>query len=326
MTIASRLRSNTIDDAEFDRLLYPDDVRTVSSTCWTPIQAARRAAELLSPADCILDIGSGVGKFCIVTAALTQSIVVGVERHESLVKLANEATNASGVLNARYIHGELKDVETFDFDGVYMFNPFQTNDWERDVDGLTRERYLADIASAQELLERAHTGTRVVTYLGFGGEMPSSYKMEVEEDLPLHGKRCIMRLWVQSERAQSVEVQSANGSPAQSASGSPAQSASSRHRPLHPRVTAAPSPATADTAMSCVERFCKFPSELQARIGLDLHLISIEETRANSSDRIAEFIFCRARDQGTMLKLMELIDRYAGMNRSDRRKALRTKR
>src|SRR6185437_914320 len=67
-----RLKNATLTDSDFDAI-YPAPVRRVSASFWTPVSVAVRAADLLvdDPSTRVLDIGSGVGKFCIVGAAFT---------------------------------------------------------------------------------------------------------------------------------------------------------------------------------------------------------------------------------------------------------------
>jgi hypothetical protein len=67
-------------DLAFDAL-YERRIRELSPQHWTPVRIARRAAELLtlSGAKRILDVGSGVGKFCIVGALTTEAQFVGIE-------------------------------------------------------------------------------------------------------------------------------------------------------------------------------------------------------------------------------------------------------
>lgn len=54
-------------DRAFDRLL-PEHLRRLSHEHWTPVDVAIRATALLCPASGtrILDIGSGVGKPCVI--------------------------------------------------------------------------------------------------------------------------------------------------------------------------------------------------------------------------------------------------------------------
>lgn len=174
-------------DSVFDDV-YPLDVRAVSSSFWTPVSVALRAAELLvtGKKDRILDIGSGVGKFCIVGAASTRVSFVGIEQRARFVLVAEDARRQVGARTARFIKGNFDTVDITDFDGVYFFNPFEENLWGADTRlddsvELSDERYHSDIETAKALLERARIGTRVVTYHGFGGDMPDCYELALSE-------------------------------------------------------------------------------------------------------------------------------------------------
>lgn len=78
-----------VDDHAFD-LLYPEPIRRVPRVHWTPVEVAVRAARLLAdrPRLRLLDIGSGVGKFCIVAAASVDASVTGVDPRPHLTKIA----------------------------------------------------------------------------------------------------------------------------------------------------------------------------------------------------------------------------------------------
>jgi Methyltransferase domain len=170
-------------DSEFDAV-YPVDVRIVSSCFWTPVSVARRAAELLvrKQNDRVLDVGSGVGKFCIVGAAATGATFVGIEQRLRLVGVAEDARQQIGAHSAHFVRGSFDTVDVRSFDAIYFFNPFEENLFEPDLQldhdvHLGEERFSADVERAESLLRRARTGTRVVTYHGFGGEMPAGYDL-----------------------------------------------------------------------------------------------------------------------------------------------------
>jgi len=195
------LRDGRIADAEFDDV-YPTPARAVSSTFWTPVRVARRAAELLviDSATRVLDIGSGAGKFCIVGAATTGAQFVGVEQRAHLVATARAAAASIGVTTARFIHGTFDTVEVSAFGAIYLYNPFEENLWDHraridDTVELSRPRFLADVERIEHLLAEARVGTRVVTYHGFGGCMPPAYRLELRE--PCESGH--LDLWVRGE-------------------------------------------------------------------------------------------------------------------------------
>lgn len=186
--LASRLASQQfVSDLDFDDV-FPLAARMVSYWFWTPVAVALRAAGLLARAPCrrVLDVGSGVGKFCIVGAAATGVTFVGVEHREHLVRAARQAARLVGIASAEFVHGTIDAVDVVDFDAIYLFNPFEENLWHRELRlddevELSARRFAADVARVQRMLERARLGTRVVTFWGFGGQMPAGYWQVLRE-------------------------------------------------------------------------------------------------------------------------------------------------
>ena len=181
--LRKRLRDRgPVSDADFDAV-YPLGIRHVSATFWTPVAVAMRAAELLvaSPASRILDVGSGVGKFCIVGASVTGATFAGIEQRAHLVRVAEWAAKRLAVDTAHFASGTFEAIDVRPFDGIYLFNPFEENRWRfhDQLDWtveLSERRFEEDVDRAERLLDRARIGTRVATYHGFGGEMPASYR------------------------------------------------------------------------------------------------------------------------------------------------------
>jgi SAM-dependent methyltransferase len=128
----------------------------------------------------ILDIGAGAGKFCIVAAAVCDAKVTGIEHREHLVTIAKRAAAAFGV-DVSFEHGSFETCDPHRFDGFYLYNPFAENfagPGER-IDGsieLNARAFVRFSTLAEEFLERARVGARVVTYYGFGGTMPLPYQ------------------------------------------------------------------------------------------------------------------------------------------------------
>ena len=179
--IARALRSGVlVDDRVFDEV-FPAAARARSSVYWTPVEVAVRAANLLADraGATILDVGSGVGKFCIVAAAAVNANVRGIEHRPHLVDIAREAAAKIGV-SASFDGGTIEDQDAAAIDGFYFFNPFAENLCERTerLDATietSAERFSRDVGAAQHLLSRARVGARVVTYCGFGGDMPDGF-------------------------------------------------------------------------------------------------------------------------------------------------------
>lgn len=179
---ALRLKE-VVADTFFDRL-YPDEISKISSTFWTPVKVARCASEWLTAggATRVLDIGAGVGKFCIVGALTTGVEFVGVEHRPHLVAIARQAVWQLGVKGVRIIDGSFATLAWDDYQAYYFFNPFQENVAQErflrvdDSVELSPRRFHDEIDRVQDLLARAPIGARVATYHGFGGEMPAGYQ------------------------------------------------------------------------------------------------------------------------------------------------------
>jgi SAM-dependent methyltransferase len=197
------LERASVGDDEFDRL-YPAPLRRASTLHWTPVRVATRAADLFARygTSRVLDVGAGVGKFCIVGAARTATRFIGLERRVHLVEAARRAAEKVRV-GVDFIAGDLDDVRWEAFDGYYLYNPFYEHlcaPGER-VDStveLSRSRYLIDVERTISGLERALIGTRVVTFHGFGGPMPVDYELVRRSP---EGND-VLELWIKRERAR----------------------------------------------------------------------------------------------------------------------------
>lgn len=200
--IRKTLRSGTlVDDRLFDDV-YPLHIRRASSVHWTPVEVAVRASRLLAaePGSRLLDIGSGVGKFCIVAAAAVDARIRGIEQRPHLVAIAERAAARIGV-SVTFTTGTFAPSDADGVDGFYLFNPFAENVCSSaDSIDVTVERSITrferDIALAEDLFREARVGARVVTYCGFGGRLPAGYTLTTRE-------RCagLIELWVKTGRA-----------------------------------------------------------------------------------------------------------------------------
>lgn len=190
-----------VEDRLFDRV-YPTNIRRLSPLHWTPVKAAMRAAKLLAhrPGARLLDIGSGVGKFCIVAAATVRARVAGVEQRGHLVEISERAAVRFDI-DVTFTRGTIASCDPAQVDGIYLFNPFAENlcppeDQIDETVELSMLRFAREIEATRKFLRAASIGTHVVTYCGFGGEMPAGYERVLQE-------RCggMLELWVKtSER------------------------------------------------------------------------------------------------------------------------------
>lgn len=189
--IVGMLRSGfAVTDLDFDSLLAQAD-QLPSRRFWTPVDVALLAARWLNDAAVarVLDIGSGVGKFCVIAALASSVEVVGIEHRPRLTKAARDLADKLGVADrVEFVDGRVEEIEIAAFDALYFFNPFGENlhlqDEQLDVSvELGEDRYRADVAFAEQALRRVAVGTRVLTYHGFGGRIPFDYTLERYEQV-----------------------------------------------------------------------------------------------------------------------------------------------
>jgi SAM-dependent methyltransferase len=201
-----RLRK-IVTDFEFDRWMM-DDVRCHSARHWTPVGVAARVAGWLHERGVsrVLDVGSGVGKFCVVGALATPLSFVGIEHRRHLVDAARALARRFQVdTSTRFIHGSLNARTALSCDALYLYNPFEENlhGTGMQIDqtvALGRPEFLQSIRLAQSLMERMAPHSYLVTYNGFGGSIPGSYVLEEERAAGVN----LLRLW-RKEKGESPD-------------------------------------------------------------------------------------------------------------------------
>jgi predicted RNA methylase len=197
------------DDSTFDERL-PVRLQLSASTFFTPLDVAAYAARLLTPEPgmTVLDVGAGVGKFCI-AAALTVPACefVGVEWRPHLVDLANALARELGVPNARFVRGDAFELDWSRFDSFYFFNPF--GELLRDPDFLLDRSvehdsaaFIRCVSGARRKLARARVGTRVVTYHGLGAPLPPGF----EQSRASFGSCKRVELWIKAYETGMAEA------------------------------------------------------------------------------------------------------------------------
>lgn len=185
------------------------------------MSVADRAARWLTELDIasVVDIGAGVGKFCVATALGCSATFTGLEHRPRLVSEAQALARLFGVEErVQFLTGEFGRAHTPAAECYYFFNPFGENLFDAteqlsgDVD-LSHGRHLRDIAAAESFLASVPVGTYVLTYNGFGGKLPGDFH-EVRSDSTF---RCVLRL----SRREAVTIPIG---PSRSESSAPARS------------------------------------------------------------------------------------------------------
>jgi SAM-dependent methyltransferase len=170
------------EDARFDRI-YPEPIRRLSRMHWTPVEVARRASRFLacSPGARILDVGSGVGKFCLLGALETQAYFVGAECRGDLVEVARVAARRARASRAEFLHLDALELDWSEFDGLYLFNPFEELLFPDDgyIDKAVEfgeRRFHSLVLRTEEKLRRMPLASRLAVFHSTGGEAPCGYR------------------------------------------------------------------------------------------------------------------------------------------------------
>jgi hypothetical protein len=183
--LAALRAGSALDDADFDQL-YPAAVGRLSIVHWTPVAVARRATALLAPIAGmrVLDVGAGAGKLCCLGAVVHAGTWHGIERDPALVAAAIEIARVLEVDHCtRFWAGDALTADWRGYDSVYLYNPFES---QRFGGGFARAAggagFAEQVAATEARLAELAPGTRVVTFHGFGGDMPPGFALaELEE-------------------------------------------------------------------------------------------------------------------------------------------------
>jgi len=168
-------------DARF-LTLYPDFLKPLSTNHWTPLNVARKAAVFLAAEKgvTILDIGSGMGKFCLAAAYYCPAAsYFGIEQRKDLTECAEAARQRLGLNNVSFIHGNIIDLDLSQYNHFYFYNSFYENIAPAGkIDEnlpYSIERYHQYRYFLYRQLEKKPSGTRVATFYGRDEQMPRGY-------------------------------------------------------------------------------------------------------------------------------------------------------
>ena len=173
---------------------------------WTPVQVARRAAELLvtGAETRVLDVGSGPGKFCLIGALATVGHFTGVEQRPYMAEFAANLVRKYDIPRVRFLQANAMDLNWRLYSAFYFYNPFYENlDPDKKIDEfveLSLSLHDQYIRIARERLGEAPSGTRVVSFHGMGGDMPDGYRRVLQEFCDIGN----LDLWIKNPSAEEV--------------------------------------------------------------------------------------------------------------------------
>jgi SAM-dependent methyltransferase len=174
--------SKPVDDLEFDKI-YCERIRVLSRQHFTPIRVALHAANFLvdSPGCTVLDIGSGMGKFCFVLSTYFNVNLVGVDFREDFIVQSKKIAQQHQFKRIEFIHSNILDFDLTNYNRLYFFNSFQeqldhTNELDDSIDR-SSDNYIKYTDALKEKLDKLPAGTKIAAYHTFNDQIPFSYKL-----------------------------------------------------------------------------------------------------------------------------------------------------
>jgi SAM-dependent methyltransferase len=171
-----------ITDVDFNEI-YPQNIRALSSKHWSPVGVAKAASEFLidRPGARVLDVGSGVGKFCMVGATHTKGHFTGVEQRLRLVELSEKISSMHRLCRVKYLHANITDIDFRDYTAFYFYNSFYENTQpaHKIDDAVRLDVKLYDTYSMYMVgqLSNLPSGTRFAAYCTPAAVIPRSFRL-----------------------------------------------------------------------------------------------------------------------------------------------------
>lgn len=161
----------------------PRKYQEMSGRHWSGDDAIFAASEFLCQyGSRVLDIGSGVGKFCILGASRYPDFVfTGVEKREDLVQVSNKQMQEFDIENCIFKNCDIREVDFSQYDSFYFFNSFLElidNSCIMDEKSeVSEQEYFALNEYLFSALGNTKAGTRLVIYHGSDAIIPTSFKL-----------------------------------------------------------------------------------------------------------------------------------------------------
>jgi hypothetical protein len=176
-------------DSDFQfHQLYPLEIQLLANKHWTPLNIIQKTVQFLVAEEGtkILDIGSGVGKFCLTGAYYSpRALFYGIEQRKNLSDYAEEAKNVLGLRNVNFMHGNFTQLDLKLYNNFYFYNSFFENLEGSDrIDSTllySESLYSYYSQYLKKELEKMPSGTRMVTCCSWDDEIPPGYHLVESE-------------------------------------------------------------------------------------------------------------------------------------------------
>ncbi|MCG6144795.1 methyltransferase [Leptospira bandrabouensis] len=170
----------------------PKKFQSLSSFQWTPIPVIERTWKYLSlekEVTSLVDLGSGVGKFCIYLSILAnRSInILGLEDREELVDLSLSLKALWNTPEVNFKNINFLDEFPYGHSHYYCFNPlYETMKGSHSIDSTkikSANQFLKDLEILKRKLYQLNSGTKLITFHGFGGSFLDGFRIVLKEEI-----------------------------------------------------------------------------------------------------------------------------------------------
>jgi hypothetical protein len=111
-----------MNDKEFTKVLNPKYNR---AGYWSYQDVIDLTAPFFKGCHSVLDIGSGVGKFCLLSGAASPEIkFTGVELKDEFWAESIRILEHFDIKNVEFLNEDFRSIDLSPYDGFYIFNPF----------------------------------------------------------------------------------------------------------------------------------------------------------------------------------------------------------
>jgi len=119
------MKPKYFDDQFFDSLTNKK-FSDYSAIHWSKSSTIKSAVDFFiqNNVQNVLDIGSGIGKFCILGAQFSNIHFTGIEIRKDLHEEAQRIKQKLNIPNLNFIHADIKEINFSDYDAFYYYNPF----------------------------------------------------------------------------------------------------------------------------------------------------------------------------------------------------------
>ena len=166
------LKINVVSRKDIDELYLRHVLHSLGISKVMPFQSGSK----------ILDVGSGIGKFCFVGALTTDGEYTGVEQRENLVKISNKIIDQNKISKVKFIYNNFKHINFNNYTGFYLYNPFWENIAnDKLIDNkitVSESLYKEYNKLLSDKLSKLKQGVLVATYLMKEDDIPQCFSIK----------------------------------------------------------------------------------------------------------------------------------------------------